>query len=308
MKKDDSQGKNEKEELYISPIEEKNDSERVIEIPYTKLVTFRDHPFRVVYDENMEEPIESVKENGILTPLIVRRIGKDRYEIISGHRRAYAAKCACLYDVPVIVRELSDDEAAIAMVDSNMQRQRILISEKAYAYKIKLEALKHQGKTGNITCAQDGHRLRSVEVVAKDAGESKIQIQRFIRLTNLIPVILNLVDEKKIRFLSAVELSYLSMGEQITLIDIMTAEKAVPSLQQAKELHRMSTAKEYDEEAVRRLLCRKNAPVKKYTVSEEFLREYLPEKYADWEIEQILIDALRLWCAAHKDDTGTLPA
>ena len=223
--------------------------EQVQQIPIDALHPFTNHPFKVLDDEAMTRTVESIAQYGVLAPLIARpRPDGDGYEIISGHRRQYAAKLAGLDTLPVIVRQMSDDAAVILMVDSNLQREHILPSERAFAYKMKLEALKNQGARSDLTSDQVGQKLWSVEQVANDAGESKTQIQRFIRLTSLIPELLDMVDEKKIAFNPAVELSYLDESQQRDFLEAMEDTQNAPSLSQAQQLKKMAQQGEFSYE------------------------------------------------------------
>ena len=213
--------------------------EKVREIPLDQLIPFKDHPFKVIDDESMMDTVQSIREHGILLPLIARPMPDGKYEIVSGHRRSHAGKLAGLETVPVIVRELDDDAAVILMVDSNLQRENILPSERAFAFKMKLEAMKHQGQRLDLTCSQVGNKLqgkKSSEVLAEQIGQSKNQIFRFIRLTELLPELLDLVDERKLAFNSAVEVSYLNPEEQGWLAEIIDSEQSTPSLSQAQRL------------------------------------------------------------------------
>ena len=220
--------------------------EQVQQIPIGELFPFKNHPFKVLDDESMQRTVESVEQYGVLSPLIARpRPDGDGYEIISGHRRQYAAKLAGLETLPVIVRQMSDDAAVILMVDSNLQREHILPSERAFAYKMKLDALKNQGARSDLTSSQIGTKLRADEKVAQDLGESRNQIQRFIRLTNLIPELLDMVDEKKISFNPAVELSYLDEAQQRDFLEAMDGTQNAPSVSQAQQLKKMAQCGEF---------------------------------------------------------------
>ena len=214
--------------------------EQVQQIPIEELFPFKEHPFKVLDDEAMQRTVESVAQYGVLAPLIARPRPEGGYEIISGHRRQHAAKLAGLDTLPVIVREMTDDAAVILMVDSNLQREHILPSERAFAYKMKLDALKNQGARSDLTSGQIGPKLRSDEQVALDAGESRKQVQRFIRLTNLIPELLDLVDEKKISFNPAVELSYLDEAQQRDFLQAMDETQNAPSLSQAQRMKKLA--------------------------------------------------------------------
>ena len=223
--------------------------EQIRQIPINELFPFKEHPFKVLDDDAMQRTVESVAQYGVLAPLIARPRAEGGYEIISGHRRQHAAELAGLETLPVIVREMSDDAAVILMVDSNLQREHILPSERAFAYKMKLEALKNQGARSDLTSDQVGQKLWSVEQVASDAGESKTQIQRFIRLTNLVPELLDLVDEKKISFNPAVELSYLDEKQQRDFLEAMNDTQNAPSLSQAIRLKKLAQEGKFTYEA-----------------------------------------------------------
>ena len=225
--------------------------EQVQQIPIDALHPFTNHPFKVLDDEAMTRTVESIAQYGVLAPLIARpRPDGDGYEIISGHRRQYAAKLAGLDTLPVIVRQMSDDAAVILMVDSNLQREHILPSERAFAYKMKLDAIKNQGARSDLTSSQVGTKLRADEKVAKDSGESRNQVQRFVRLTNLVPELLDMVDEKKISFNPAVELSYLDEKQQQDFLEAMDASQNAPSLSQAIRIKKLAQQGEFDYDAV----------------------------------------------------------
>ena len=235
--------------------EEREDKkrEKVRNIPLSELHPFRDHPFRVVDDEKMEETVESIREYGVLVPIIVRPKDEGGYEIVSGHRRCHASKIAGLETVPTIVRHLDDDEATIIMVDSNLQRESLLPSERAKAYKMKLDAIKRQGQRNDLTSGQNGSKLeskRSNAIVAEEAGESVKQVQRYIRLTELIPELLDMVDEKKINFNSAVEISHLTPEEQQMVCETIETEGRTPSVAQAQEIKRLSQKKQLNEDTI----------------------------------------------------------
>ena len=212
--------------------------EQVQQILVEELFPFKDHPFRVQDDEEMENAVKSISQYGVLTPLIARPRPEGGYEIISGHRRQHAAQLTGLETVPVIVRDMSDDAATILMVDSNLQRENILPSERAFAYKMKMEAIKNQGARSDLTSAQVGRKLEAADIVGQEAGDSRNQVRRFIRLTNLIPELLDMVDEKKISFNPAVELSYLDESQQRDFLEAMEDTQNVPSLSQAQQLKR----------------------------------------------------------------------
>ena len=271
--------------------------EQVQQIPIGELFPFKNHPFKVLDDESMQRTVESVEQYGVLSPLIARpRPDGDGYEIISGHRRQYAAKLAGLDTLPVIVRQMSDDAAVILMVDSNLQREHILPSERAFAYKMKLEALKNQGARSDLTSDQVGQKLWSVEQVASDVGESKTQIQRFIRLTSLIPELLDMVDEKKIAFNPAVELSYLDESQQRDFLEAMEDTQNAPSLSQAQQLKKMAQQGEFSyEKAFDVMGQEKKSEKDTVTIKNETLRKYFPRSYTPKQMEEKIIQLLDAW-------------
>ena len=271
--------------------------EQVQQIPIGELFPFKNHPFKVLDDESMQRTVESVEQYGVLSPLIARpRPDGDGYEIISGHRRQYAAKLAGLETLPVIVRQMSDDAAVILMVDSNLQREHILPSERAFAYKMKLEALKNQGARSDLTSDQVGQKLWSVEQVASDAGESKTQIQRFIRLTNLIPELLDMVDEKKISFNPAVELSYLDESQQRDFLEAMDGTQNAPSVSQAQQLKKMAQCGEFTYEKAFDILGQeKKSEQDTVTIKNDILRKYFPRSYTPRQMEEKIIQLLDAW-------------
>ena len=271
--------------------------EQVQQIPIDALHPFTNHPFKVLDDEAMTRTVESIAQYGVLAPLIARpRPDGDGYEIISGHRRQYAAKLAGLDTLPVIVRQMSDDAAVILMVDSNLQREHILPSERAFAYKMKLEALKNQGARSDLTSDQVGQKLWSVEQVANDAGESKTQIQRFIRLTNLIPELLDMVDEKKISFNPAVELSYLDESQQRNFLEAMDGTQNAPSVSQAQQLKKMAQCGEFTYEKAFDILGQeKKSEQDTVTIKNDILRKYFPRSYTPRQMEEKIIQLLDAW-------------
>ena len=271
--------------------------EQVQQIPIDDLHPFTNHPFKVLDDEAMTRTVESIAQYGVLAPLIARpRPDGDGYEIISGHRRQYAAKLAGLDTLPVIVRNMDDNAAVLLMVDSNLQREHILPSERAFAYKMKLEALKNQGARSDLTSDQVGQKLWSVEQVASDAGESKTQIQRFIRLTNLIPELLDMVDEKKISFNPAVELSYLDESQQRDFLEAMEDTQNAPSLSQAQQLKKMAQQGEFSyEKAFDVMGQEKKSEKDTVTIKNETLRKYFPRSYTPKQMEEKIIQLLDAW-------------
>ena len=271
--------------------------EQVQQIPIDELHPFTNHPFKVLDDEAMTRTVESIAQYGVLAPLIARpRPDGDGYEIISGHRRQYAAKLAGLDTLPVIVRQMSDDAAVILMVDSNLQREHILPSERAFAYKMKLDAIKNQGARSDLTSSQVGTKLRADEKVAKDSGESRNQVQRFVRLTNLVPELLDMVDEKKISFNPAVELSYLDEKQQQDFLEAMDASQNAPSLSQAIRIKKLAQQGEFDYDAVYDIMNEeKKSELDTVTIKNETLRKYFPRNYTPRQMENIIIKLLDQW-------------
>ena len=277
--------------------------ERVQKIPLRSLVPLKNHPFKVVDDEAMLRTTESIAQFGVLTPLIARPREDGTFEIISGHRRAHAAEAAGLTEVPVIVRDMDDDAATVLMVDSNLQREQILPSERAFAYKMKLEAMKHQGERtdlqGELTSRQVGEKLQaqtSVGEMSDQIGESQRQIQRFIRLTNLIPELLDMVDQKQISFNPAVELSYLTSEEQQQLLDAMDYTQAAPSLSQAQRLKKLSQESGCTLEAMRDILGEvKKGDLERVAFKSEQLRKYFPKSYSPKQMQDTIIKLLEQW-------------
>ena len=271
--------------------------EQVQQIPIDALHPFTNHPFKVLDDEAMTRTVESIAQYGVLAPLIARpRPDGDGYEIISGHRRQYAAKLAGLETLPVIVRNMDDDAAVLLMVDSNLQRETILPSERAFAYKMKLEALKNQGARSDLTSSQIGTKLRADEKVAQDLGESRNQVQRFIRLTNLIPELLDMVDEKKISFNPAVELSYLDESQQRDFLEAMNDTQNAPSLSQAQQLKKIAQQGEFSyEKAFDVMGQEKKSEKDTVTIKNETLRKYFPRSYTPKQMEEKIIQLLDAW-------------
>lgn len=271
--------------------------EQVQQIPIDELHPFTNHPFKVLDDEAMTRTVESIAQYGVLAPLIARpRPDGDGYEIISGHRRKHAAELAHLDTVPVIVRNMKDDAATILMVDSNLQREHILPSERAFAYKMKLDAIKNQGARSDLTSSQVGTKLRADEKVAKDSGESRNQVQRFVRLTNLVPELLDMVDEKKISFNPAVELSYLDEKQQQDFLEAMDASQNAPSLSQAIRIKKLAQQSEFSYDAVYDIMNEeKKSELDTVTIKNETLRKYFPRSYTPRQMESIIIKLLDQW-------------
>ena len=264
--------------------------EKVQEIPLGELHPFRNHPFKVKDDAAMQDTVDSVREYGVLVPAIARPDPDGGYELIAGHRRHHASELAGKETMPVIVRDLDDDAATIIMVDSNLQREELLPSERAFAYKMKLEALKHQGARTDLTSVQFGQKLSARDQVAKAAGESAIQIQRFIRLTELIPELLDMVDERKIALNPAVELSHLKKEEQTLLLEAMDSEQATPSLSQAQRLKKFSQQKMLSLDVMRAVMSEeKKTDLDRVTLKNETLRRYFPKSYTPKQMEDTII-------------------
>ena len=271
--------------------------EQVQQIPIGELFPFKNHPFKVLDDEAMTRTVESIAQYGVLAPLIARpRPDGDGYEIISGHRRQYAAKLAGLDTLPVIVRQMSDDAAVILMVDSNLQREHILPSERAFAYKMKLKALKNQGARSDLTSPQVAAKFRSDDAVAKDQGISGDTVRRYIRLTNLIPELLGMVDEKKISFNPAVELSYLDESQQREFLEAMDGTQNAPSVSQAQQLKKMAQCGEFTYEKAFDILGQeKKSEQDTVTIKNDILRKYFPRSYTPRQMEEKIIQLLDAW-------------
>ena len=266
--------------------------ERVQNISISELVPFKDHPFKVVDDEAMLRTTESIAQYGVLTPLIARPLEGGGYEIISGHRRAHAAEMAGLTEVPVLVRQMDDDAATVLMVDSNLQRENILPSERAYAFKMKLEALSHQGQRSDLTSVQVAPKL-STEVIGESAGMSKDNVKRYIRLTNLIPELLEMVDQKQISFNPAVELSYLAPEEQEIFMQAMDEVQASPSLSQAQRLKKLAQEGDFTMDAAREIMNEvKKGDLERVTFRNEQLRKYFPRSYTTQQMQDTIIKLL----------------
>ena len=270
--------------------------EKVQEIPLEELHPFPNHPFKVLDDDRMLDTAESIREHGVLVPAIARPRTAGGYELIAGHRRKRGCELAGLSTMPAIVRDLDDDAATIIMVDSNIQRESLLPSERAFAYKMKLEALRHQGERRDLTSSQVGMKLQTLEIIGQQAGDSRNQVHRFIRLTELIPPLLNLVDERKIAFNPAVELSYLKPEEQTILLDAMDSEQATPSLSQAQRLKQFSQQGRLSEDVMRAILSEeKKTEVDRITLSNETLRRYFPRSYTPKQMEETILKLLEGW-------------
>lgn len=270
--------------------------ERVQEIPLDQLKPFKNHPFKVCDDQRMLDTVDSIREYGVLVPAIARPDPEGGYELISGHRRKRGCEMAGLQTMPVIIRNLDDDAAVLVMVDSNIQREELLPSERAFAYKMKLEALKHQGARMDLTSCQVGTKLRADEKLAESVNESARTVQRFIRLTELISELLDMVDERKLAFNPAVEVSYLKRDEQRMLLEAMDAEQTTPSLSQAQRLKKFSQEGRLTEEAMSAIMSEeKKSDMDKVTLRSDTLRRYFPKSYTPKQMEQTIIKLLDVW-------------
>ena len=271
--------------------------EQVQQIPIGELFPFKNHPFKVLDDESMQRTVESVEQYGVLSPLIARPLPEGGYEIISGHRRQHAAQLAGLDALPVIVRQMDDDAAVLLMVDSNLQRENILPSERAFAYKMKLEAIKNQGSRSDLTSGQIVQKSKlSIERVAEDAGEGYKTVQRFIRLTNLIPELLDMVDEKKIAFNPAVELSYLDESQQRDFLEAMNDTQNAPSLSQAQRLKKLAQEGHFSYDVAFAVMGEeKKDELDKVVIKNDTLRKYFPRSYTPKQMEDTIIKLLEQW-------------
>ena len=270
--------------------------EQVQQMPIEELFPFKEHPFKVLDDEAMQRTVESVAQYGVLAPLIARPRPEGGYEIISGHRRQHAAELAGLDTLPVIVREMTDDAAVILMVDSNLQRENILPSERAFAYKMKLEALKNQSARLDLTSAQIGPKLTAAEKVAEEASDTKSQVKRFIRLTNLVPELLDMVDEKKIAFNPAVELSYLDESQQRDFLEAMEDTQNAPSLSQAQRLKKLAQEGHFSYDVAFAVMGEeKKDELDKVVIKNDTLRKYFPRSYTPKQMEDTIIKLLEQW-------------
>jgi len=271
--------------------------EKIQEIPLSELHPFKDHPFKVKDDDAMIETADSIKKYGVLVPAIARPLPDGGYELVAGHRRRRASELAGKETMPVIVRDLDDDAATIIMVDSNLQRENLLPSERAFAYKMKLEAIKHQGARTDLTSVQVEQKLSARDQVAKEAGErSGIQVMRYVRLTELIPELLDMVDEKKIAFNPAYELSFLKTDEQQMLVETMDYEQATPSLSQAQRMKKFSQDGKLSEDVMLAIMSEeKKADLDKVTLSSDTLRKYFPKSYTPAKMQETIIKLLEQW-------------
>ena len=270
--------------------------EQVQQIPIGELFPFKNHPFKVLDDESMQRTVESVEQYGVLSPLIARPRPEGGYEIISGHRRQHAAQLAGLDALPVIVRQMDDDAAVLLMVDSNLQRENILPSERAFAYKMKPEAIKNQGARSDLTSAQLGRKLETADIVGQESGDSRNQVRRFIRLTNLVPELLDMVDEKKIAFNPAVELSYLDEAQQRDFLEAMNDTQNAPSLSQAQRLKKLAQEGHFSYDVAFAVMGEeKKDELDKVVIKNDTLRKYFPRSYTPKQMEDTIIKLLEQW-------------
>lgn len=284
------------EDIFTTEEKRQETGEQVVMIPVNQIHEFKNHPFKVLDDEDMRKTVDSIREYGVLVPVIIRPDGNGEYEMISGHRRRYASIMAGKKEVPAIIREMDDDTATILMVDSNLQREHILPSERAKAYKMKMEALKHQGKRTDLTSCQVGTRLRADEELAKQTGESARTVQRFVRLNNLIPELLDLLDEKKIAFNPAVEISYMKPEEQKEFYEAMEIAQTTPSLSQAQRLKKSSQEGKCTAELIERIMDEeKKNPLNRVVFDSSILQKYFPQKTTAREMEMQILQLLEQW-------------
>lgn len=267
----------------------------LVTLALADLQPFSRHPYKVRDDEAMRDMVESIRQYGVLSPAIARPMPDGGYELVSGHRRKRACELAGLETMPVIVRELDDDAAAILVVDSNLQREDLLPSERAFAYKLKMEALRHQGERSDLTSRQVGDKLKAADKVGEDVGESARQVQRYIRLTELIPPLLDMVDERKIAFNPAYELSFLTKDEQTMLLDAMDSEQATPSLSQAQRFKQFSQRGELTAEVMRAIMSEEKKETERVTLKGDTLRKYFPASYTPKRMEETIIRLLEQW-------------
>ena len=287
------------DDLFKTDEERQADAqERVQSLPLDKLEPFPNHPFKVIDDDKMLETVESIKERGVLVPILVRPKNDGNFEIVSGHRRHHASQLAGLTEIPAIVREMDDDTAILLMVDSNLQREELLPSEKAFAYKMKLDAMKRQGQRTDLTCARIAHKsdgIKSRDILAEQVGESKDQIRRYIRLTSLVPDLLNRVDTKTIAFNAAVEVSYLTEPEQLMLCDAIEREECTPNLSQAKRLKQYSQDGKLDENVVDAIMTEEKPIEEKLVLKGDVLAKYFPRTYTPSQKQKIIVKLLEDW-------------
>lgn len=295
------------DEMFQTAEERQESSqERIQTLPLELFHSFPEHPFQVRDDEKMEDTARSIAQFGVLAPILARPRPEGGYEIVSGHRRHHASELAGLKEIPAIIRDMDDDEATIVMVDSNLQREQILPSEKAFAYKMKLDALKRQGHRTDLTCGQVAHKLKSRDIVAAEAGESEKQVRRYIRLTHLVPPILDMVDEGNFAFNAAVEISYLPEEHQEVLLEAMDYAQASPSLAQARRIRAFSASGKLDSNVLEAILSEEKPLERKITIRDDKLKKYFPPSYTPLQMEKVITQLLEDWSRRQKerDDRG----
>ena len=291
------------DDIFKTEEDRQDTGEHVVMVPLDKIHPFKAHPFKVVNDEEMKKTAESIKQYGVLVPAIVRPLENGEYEMISGHRRRYASMLAGKETMPVIVREMDDDTATILMVDSNLQRENILPSERAKAYQMKMEALKHQGQRSDLTSSQVGTKVRTDEKVALDTGESARQVQRYMRLNNLIPELLDMVDDKKLAFNPAVELSYLKPEEQKEFLMAMESAQTSPSLSQAQRLKKASQEGHCTADLMQSVMDEdKKSPMDRVVFDTSDLRKYFPKSYTPKQMQDTILKLLEQWTRKRNRD------
>ena len=284
------------DDLFKTDEERQADAqERVQNLPLDKLRPFPNHPFKVIDDDKMLETVESIKERGVLVPILVRPKNDGNFEIVSGHRRHHASQLAGLTEIPAIVREMDDDTAILLMVDSNLQREELLPSEKAFAYKMKLDAIKRQGKRTDLTSAQIVPKLQARDIVAHDAGVNRMEVTRYVRLTNLVPDLLDRVDNKTMAFNAAVEVSYLTEPEQLMLCDAIEREECTPNLSQAKRLKQYSQDGKLDENVMDAIMTEEKPIEDKLVLKGDVLAKYFPKTYTPSQKQKIIVKLLEDW-------------
>lgn len=289
------------EDIFKTEEERRDTGERVVNLKIDSIEPFKNHPFKVTDDEEMRKMADSIREFGVMVPAIVRRNGDSHYEMISGHRRRYASMLAGKENMPCIIRDLDDDAATILMVDANLQREHILPSEKAKAYQMKMEALKHQGRRNDLTSRQVGKKFNSESLAGEEGGDSARQVQRFLRLNNLIPELQEYVDNKKIAFNPAVELSYLNEEEQQDFYETMRALETPPSLSQAQRLKKLSQEKKFDIDKVEEIMEEdKKSPLDRMTFDTNLFKGFFPEDYTKRDMENVIIKLLQEWTRKQK--------
>lgn len=284
------------DDLFKTDEERQEDAqERIQNLPLDKLEPFPNHPFKVIDDDKMLETVESIKERGVLVPILVRPKNDGNFEIVSGHRRHHASQLAGLTEIPAIVREMDDDTAILLMVDSNLQREELLPSEKAFAYKMKLDAIKRQGKRTDLTSAQIVPKLQARDIVAHDAGVNRMEVTRYVRLTNLVPDLLDRVDNKTMAFNAAVEVSYLTEPEQLMLCDAIEREECTPNLSQAKRLKQYSQDGKLDENVMDAIMTEEKPIEDKLVLKGDVLAKYFPRTYTPSQKQKIIVKLLEDW-------------